>query len=54
VCSPAVPRIRLQKKRELALPAKLLMPDLPLDRPDDFADLHICDIFLTPDNKDFG
>jgi len=44
---PAVSRVWLQEKRELALPAKLLMPDLPPHHPDYLADLHMHYIYLS-------
>lgn len=45
---PAVSRVRLQENRELALPAKLPVPDLPLYRSHDFTDLH-CVIYYLLD-----
>jgi hypothetical protein len=46
VRSPAVSRVWFQEKRELALPAKLLVPDLLFYDPDNSADLHMHYIYL--------
>ena len=44
---PAATRVRLQEKRELALPAELLVPDLLFYDPGNSTDLHMYYIYLS-------